>query len=231
MAINDPLGDHFKAVEKQEERRITSDYAAIRLDGRSFHTLTKNMEKPFDPVFVNAMDAAMLAAANSYQNIRLAYVQSDEISLILERGVEYPFIGRADKLITLAASAAAAAFALTLPAEDVTRPPLFDGRIIPLHDVAEVRDYLGWRRLDCMRNAVNACCNVLYSREELEGRSLEERHSMLAGTRFDPIDDALFHGRFLHRVTYWKQVANGPDVERTRWKRDVASREAVERIL
>ena len=32
----------------------------VRLDGKAFHTFTRGLKKPFDPVFNSAMDAVML---------------------------------------------------------------------------------------------------------------------------------------------------------------------------
>ncbi|WP_158276329.1 tRNA(His) guanylyltransferase Thg1 family protein [Bifidobacterium callitrichidarum] len=218
MTVKDPLGDHFKAFEAIEERTIDSSYAAIRVDGRAFHTLTKSMEKPFDFRFVQAMNAAARAAANAYHNVAFAYVQSDEISFILYRGsTGYPFNGRTQKLITLAASAASAAFAVSLERVDLESPPIFDGRIISLDSAIEVENYLSWRRLDCMKNAVSSCCNALFTQEELHGRTTRERQEMLQGTVFEHIDDGLFYGRFVCREVFEKTGPGGEIAQRHRW--------------
>lgn len=218
MTVKDPLGDRFKALEAIEERIIDSPYAIIRVDGRAFHTLTKSMEKPFDFGFVKAMNAAARAAANVYHNVAFAYVQSDEISLILYRGGNgYPFNGRIQKLVTLAASAASTAFAVSMERVDLVNPPIFDGRIIPLASLLEVEDYLSWRRLDSMKNSVNACCNSLFTQEELRGRTTSERQEMLQGTAFERIDDGLFYGRFVYREMFKKIGPDGESVQRYRW--------------
>lgn len=55
----------------------------IRLDGRAFHTLTRGSEKPFDLSFINLMNETALYLCKEIQNVQIAYVQSDEISLLL----------------------------------------------------------------------------------------------------------------------------------------------------
>ena len=35
----------------------------VRLDGKAFHTFTRGLKKPFDPVFNSAMDDTMLYLA------------------------------------------------------------------------------------------------------------------------------------------------------------------------
>lgn len=48
---NDSLGDRMKGYEGVSRNFLTRRVPAIiRLDGKAFHTFTKGMEKPFDPV-------------------------------------------------------------------------------------------------------------------------------------------------------------------------------------
>ena len=55
----------------------------IRLDGRAFHTLTKKANKPFDNNFISLMNATALYLCMNIDGCQLAYIQSDEISLLL----------------------------------------------------------------------------------------------------------------------------------------------------
>lgn len=55
----------------------------IRLDGKAFHTVTRDFRKPFDPVFVKAMQDTMKYLCENIQGCVLGYCQSDEISLVL----------------------------------------------------------------------------------------------------------------------------------------------------
>lgn len=103
-----------KALEQEYDEKIPpTGYVIIRIDGRAFHTLTKDMDKPFDSMFVEAMDRAALTALNEMDAV-LAYVQSDEITVVISpcgrRQDSLPFNGRVEKLTTLAASAATTGF-------------------------------------------------------------------------------------------------------------------------
>lgn len=112
------IGDEMKALESRLETRLPPEgYVVIRVDGRAFHTLTRPMEKPFDPLFVNAMNAAAASVLEAV-GAEFTYVQSDEITAVLSpygrKADVLPFDGRLEKLVTVAASAAASGFTRTL---------------------------------------------------------------------------------------------------------------------
>ena len=87
---------------------------AIRLDGKAFHTFTRGFKKPFDDLFITSMQQTMQYLCENMGNAKLAYVQSDEITIIL---VDYDtletdcwFNYRTDKLCSISASMATMAF-------------------------------------------------------------------------------------------------------------------------
>ena len=55
----------------------------LRVDGKSFHTFTKNFQKPFDMVLVKTMQDTMKYMCENIQGCILGYTQSDEITLVL----------------------------------------------------------------------------------------------------------------------------------------------------
>lgn len=55
----------------------------IRIDGKTFHTFTKDFERPFDEVFMEAMQDTMRYLCENIQGCVLGYTQSDEITLVL----------------------------------------------------------------------------------------------------------------------------------------------------
>ena len=55
----------------------------LRLDGKAFTTLTKSCDKPFDENFIRAMKCVAFALMKEIQGAKIAYVQSDEISIFL----------------------------------------------------------------------------------------------------------------------------------------------------
>ena len=116
MPVNDDLGKRMK--EFYENRAKTSLIrrmpVAIRVDGRAFHTFTKYLDRPFDKVLVQSMQATMTYLCQNIQGCVLGYQQSDEITLIL---VDYMrldsdawFDYSVQKLCSLAASMATLEF-------------------------------------------------------------------------------------------------------------------------
>ena len=87
---------------------------AIRVDMRAGHTFTKGFERPFDKVFMKSMQETAKYMCENMGNVKFAYVQSDEITIIL---VDYDtletdcwFNYRTDKLCSVSASMATMAF-------------------------------------------------------------------------------------------------------------------------
>lgn len=87
---------------------------AIRVDMRAGHTFTKGFERPFDKVFMKSMQETAKYMCENMGNAKFAYVQSDEITIIL---VDYDtletdcwFNYRIDKLCSISASMATMAF-------------------------------------------------------------------------------------------------------------------------
>lgn len=86
----------------------------VRVDGRAFHTLTRQCEKPFDERLIDSMAQTAVALCQEIDGAQLAYVQSDEISVL---GVDYVtpdsetwFGGNVQKIVSVAASRATVAF-------------------------------------------------------------------------------------------------------------------------
>lgn len=86
----------------------------VRVDGRSFHTFTKNFEKPFDYFFVKTMQDTMIYLCKNIQGCVFGYTQSDEISLILLDYLNFEteawFDYNVQKLNSITASLATLAF-------------------------------------------------------------------------------------------------------------------------
>jgi tRNA(His) guanylyltransferase len=53
----------------------------LRIDGKAFHTYTRGFNKPFDDGLIEDMDKTAIALCRGIQGAKLAYVQSDEISV------------------------------------------------------------------------------------------------------------------------------------------------------
>lgn len=81
----DALGDRMKAYERREgDRRAMRGLPLVaRVDGRSFGAFTRGMARPYDPAMADLMvEVARYLVEQTHA--RVAYTQSDEISLVLE---------------------------------------------------------------------------------------------------------------------------------------------------
>ena len=109
------LANRMKEYEKRNQYYLQKRTpVAIRVDGRSFHTFTKGFQRPFDDVLMKSMQETAKYMCENIQGAKLAYVQSDEITIIL---TDYDtletdcwFNYRTDKLCSISASMATMAF-------------------------------------------------------------------------------------------------------------------------
>ena len=53
----------------------------IRLDGKSFHSFARGFDRPFDKVLYRSMSRTGLELIKNIQGSKIAYIQSDEISM------------------------------------------------------------------------------------------------------------------------------------------------------
>ncbi|MFX1239579.1 MAG: tRNA(His) guanylyltransferase Thg1 family protein [Promethearchaeota archaeon] len=65
----------MKKLEKTTSYQLPQNLPVImRVDGRAFHTFTKDMKKPFDPGLIRMMDAVGVALCEEITGARLAYL-------------------------------------------------------------------------------------------------------------------------------------------------------------
>lgn len=81
----DALGDRMKGFYEDRYRIYLTRRmpVIIRVDGNAFHTFTKGLKRPFDPVFMEIMQLTCEDLCKNIQGCVGGYVQSDEISLLL----------------------------------------------------------------------------------------------------------------------------------------------------
>lgn len=115
MPNRDSLGDRMKGYENAFRHYLPRRMPVIiRIDGKAFHTYTKGFHKPFDSILMKSMQDTAYALCTKIEGVKLAYVQSDEISLLLTNDdtleTEPWFGNNLQKLCSIAASIATLAF-------------------------------------------------------------------------------------------------------------------------
>jgi tRNA(His) 5'-end guanylyltransferase len=115
MNKNDDLGNRMKGYENISRYYLTKKTPVIiRIDGKAFHTFTRGFKRPFDDVLIKAMQETAQYLCKNITGCKLAYTQSDEISLLLvdyERNESQPwFANNLQKMCSVSASMATMAF-------------------------------------------------------------------------------------------------------------------------
>lgn len=204
----DSLGDRMKDYENVNRIYLTRRLPLIlRIDGCHFHTYTKHFNKPFDRVLRDAMWETAKELCANISGAKLAYTQSDEISILItdydNLDTEPWFSKNLQKMTSVAASMASIffyqahtfalkAFISECEAEEYEIPEwvsahedalrnesaIFDCRAFTLPK-EEVNNYFLWRQQDCRRNSVEATARILFSDKELFRKSTEEMKEMM----------------------------------------------------
>lgn len=183
---HDELGDRMKRYEMAEAGRqfLPRLPIVIRLDGRSFHTFTRGLARPYDQGLADLMLATTLALVEQTGAV-VGYTQSDEISLVLHTAdpqVQLWFDGRVSKIVSCAASYAAAFFIKNLPRYVPAKAdelPTFDARAWNVPDLDEAANALLWRELDAVKNSISMAASVHYDERALDGKTSKQRQEML----------------------------------------------------
>ena len=109
--VKDSLGDRMKRYETATRTSLVPRMPAIvRVDGKAFHSYTRGLAKPFDVLFMRAMNDVARKLCEEIQGAQLAYVQSDEVSVLVhsyKRFASTPwFDNQVQKMVSVAAAVA-----------------------------------------------------------------------------------------------------------------------------
>lgn len=158
----------------------------VRVDGKGFSKLTSGLKSPGEPFnkdFNDVMNKVAMALCNEIQGAQIAYVQSDECSVLVHNYKTLQsqpwFDNQLQKVVSISASIAAATFTANshLLFGNI-HPVFFDSRafILPEH---EVHNYMLWRQQDAIRNGIQMLARSHFSHKECEGNSCEVLKTML----------------------------------------------------
>lgn len=187
-------------------------YYLLRLDGRAFSTYTKGMERPFDSVLAGVMDNTAIALCKKIAGARLAYVQSDEISILVtdfdKIETQAWFDGNVQKIVSISAAIATAEFnrlMYNIRPEYLTneKTAVFDSRVWMIADPYEVENVFRWRQQDAMRNSVSMAAQSMFSHKELHGKNVAAMKQMMIdkGVNWQNYPTGFRYGRCIVRNT------------------------------
>ena len=209
MAVRDELGNRMKEYYENipKTKLMRRCPVILRIDGKAFHTFTRNFQKPFDAILIKSMQETMKYLCENIQGCVLGYTQSDEITLVL---VDYKkftsqawFDYEVQKVCSIAASMTTMAFnrAFANNVGDyctyshecmdnthenyehilslaVDKGAMFDCRCFNIPK-EEVTNLVYWRQLDATRNSIQMVGQANFSHKELQNKSCNDIQDML----------------------------------------------------
>lgn len=192
------LKDNYENRYRYNLTRRT--YTVMRLDGKAFHSYTKKAKcsKPFDWDLMGAMDKTALGLCNEIMGAQIAYIQSDEITILLtdfgNLQTQSWFDGNLQKMCSVSASLATVEFNKNRLEQFFNKQKLddliinkskdfvwgsFDSRVWTFSDPYEVENAFIWRQLDAERNSLQMLARSAFSHKELVNKKSSDMHDML----------------------------------------------------
>ena len=196
------LKERMESFRKEYDYTLPKrSYTMIFCDGRSFSKLIKNkFEKPFDNWFINAMNKTAKYICENVQGAKFAYVQSDEISVVLtdfdNEETEAFYGNRLCKLQSIIA--ALATF------ENIMNMQLvqFDCKAWNLPTFNDVYAWFLYRQTDCIRNSKQQTAQTYLPHKMLNGIDTDKQVALLKevkDTDWNTFSDDKKYGRFVER--------------------------------
>lgn len=242
----DSLGDRMKKYEEAARINLPGRLPVIvRVDGKAFHTYTKGLTRPVDHALVDVMNDTAIGLCKAIQGAQMAYVQSDEISILVHnyKTLESStwFDNQVQKMASISAGYASSIFTSlsfriwdkklanssgstagegsgVLSDVSNIRPAIFDSRVfvVPENDVC---NYFLWRQKDAVRNSVQTLARFLYSHKECDKKNCEQLKEMCSakGRPWDSEPTSFRRGRCIQKQTFF--LPDGVS-QRSRWTVD-----------
>lgn len=220
--MKDSMGDRMKGYENVW-RHVLPEHmpTIIRIDGRAFHNLTRGLSKP-SYVFEDIMNCTTIQLCREISTVKMAYVQSDEISLLLHPYETFEtqsfFKNNIQKIASVSASIATRSFILEVIKRDLLKDLIKNGSVSEKNDFTiilgkidkvsfdsrvfavpecEVVNYFLWRQNDATRNSIAMHAQQMFSPNQLNGKNKNQQIEMMEkkGFHWNKISTNLKRGR------------------------------------
>lgn len=180
------IANRMKLYENLESGRYFIPLLPIiaRMDGRSFHSFTKHMDRPYDIKMMQCMQNTTKELVKE-TNALIGYTQSDEITLVwLSTNIKSQvfFDGKIQKMTSHLSALTTLHFYKNIQQlypEYVNRFPTFDARTWQVPNRQEAVNCLIWRQQDAVRNSINMLGQTYFSHKQLQGRTTSRVKEML----------------------------------------------------
>lgn len=220
----DKFGDEMKVFESvQTNLRAEKGMPLMaRLDGRSFHTFTKGLNRPYDKNLSQLMIDVTKYLVNETDAL-LGYTQSDEISLVWYLGKgsygQYLFDGRYQKLTSVLSAMATGYFVNELQNNRIPSKkgliPLFDCRVWQVPDLQTAYNTFMWREKDAVKNSITMAASEYFSHKALQGVSGKKKKADLIsiGKPWENMPEFFKRGTYIKKVKKLREL-NAEEIDR-----------------
>ena len=236
----DNLKDRMEYLKNLVDYRLVpNSYVIAHVDGRSFSKkIKKRFERPFDDDFMKMMDETAKYLCREICGCKMAYVQSDEMSLILtdfdtlETSSFFEY--RLCKLQSIIASLATCKFnqqyykyefAKINKIDEVLSDKnlfQFDCKCFNVFSYNDAFAWLKYRQNDCIRNSKGQTAQTYLPHKDLVGVKADDQIQLLKelkGIDWHSFDDSKEYGRIIHKelVEFKHNDVNVQDYVRSVW--------------
>lgn len=217
--------EYFKSLT--DYRLTPNSYVLCHIDGKNFSYRIKKLFKlPFDNTFINMINQSAIYACQNIQGCKLAYVQSDEISLAItdfDNDNTDSFYGfRLCKMQSIIASLVTSKFQ-QLFTKNFDRDDLFqfDCKCWTVPTYNDVFAWIKYRQNDCIRNSKQQASQTYCKHKELLGKNTDEQIELLkekVGIDWhDDYSDGQKYGRLIYKTGETFISEYGTEYERNIW--------------
>lgn len=235
----DKLEDRMLAFRSMSDYKLIPNMPVmVMLDGKNFSSkVKKRFNLPFDDMFISLMNDTASFLCSQIQGAKIAYVQSDEISILItdfdtpETDSSFGF--RLCKMQSIFASMATSYFNREIvkrmieTASDVEEIKTilnmeslyqFDCKCWNLPTFNDVFSWFLYRQTDCIRNSKQQAAQTYLSHKQLMGKHTDEQIALLKETNnidwYSDFDDGKKYGRFIYKETvHSSKEVNGKMIE------------------
>ena len=230
------LADRMRAYRDVTDFVLTHRMPVLaHIDGIGFSKYTRKCAKPFDQELGDVMMEVAYGIVERVQGAVFAYVQSDEINLLLHgyQALEsQPHRGnRLQKLVSDLSGPPSAHF--TRLSHHIWKPGELEGikeasfaaAVFPVPE-NDVANYFVHRQQDAMRNSVQMLARSLHSHKQIEHKSVAEMKEMCGakGRDWDKLDLRWQRGACVYRRPSDGKVVNDLEIPLFSKHRDYVER-------
>lgn len=212
----DSFGDRMKTYERLSESQLIPNLPiVVRLDGKSFSKYTSRLERPYDLKLIELMQNTCKHLMKISHNIKVAYQQSDEITLIISNDYDNPveYNGRVQKLCSILAAECSVYFATHayILENALHDHPVFDCRIFNVPDWVEASNAVLWREQDATKNSIQLAGQSNFSHKEMQGlknNQIQEKLLLEKNINWNDYPASFKRGSYIKREKYFDPDLN-----------------------